>query len=477
MIRATAGTWLNYATTILMQVLFAARFGTSAGAGAFVICFVSAVSISGVLVTTSSTVVMPKMLDPSGALKRNALRILLGLAVIIGAIALLAALASVELGSAVASITGIEKSLAARMVLLAAALVAIFGIAGLLVTVALALGQRFVPAIAPAFPSSSVVAYLFATPNPSLLGTLAALALGGLAQGIVLLVAISMASPRVADGQPLRVTAAAGQMLSVLVLLALLPPLQRALGGALDPSGIAQLDYATRSTQAAQQLLIGGLLLTVLPDWAHKAQSLRALRRHVASTVSLVGLALFACGAIALVAAPELTAVAFQRGAFSAEDTEAVATVVRAMSPGFVAEGLTLILVQALFATNRSALVARAGLARVAVQGTLSVILGVALGALGVAIAYSASMVVVLIVTGIMALRTVIDPRDVGLVQRAGLAGLAPWAVGGLLMVAGWDGNVVLTLVAVLVAAGSGAALLCRREIVELLHASRTAES
>ena len=477
MIRATTGTWLNYATTILMQVLFAARFGTSPAAGAFVICFVGAVSISALLVTTASTVVMPKMLDQSGALKRSALRILIGLAAIIGGIALLTALSSAQLGGAVASITGIDKSVAAEMVLLAAALVAIFGIAGLLGTVTLALGQRFFPAIGPAFPSMSAVAYLLASPSPTLSGTLAALGAGGLAQIVFLLMATVVASPRVAEAPALRVTAAAGRMLSVLVLLTALPLLQRVLGGALDPSGIAQLDYATRSTQAAQQLLIGGLLLTVLPDWAHKTQSLRALHRHVASTVSFVGLALFVCGAVGLVAAPELTAIAFQRGAFSAEDTEAVAAVVRAMSPGFVAEGLALILVQALLATNRSALVAWVGLARFAVLGALSVILGVALGALGIGIAYSASMLLVLIVTVIMALRTVIDPRDVGLLLRAGLAGAAPWAVGGICMVQGWDENVVLTLLAVLVAAGVSAALLCRREILELVRVSRTAKA
>ena len=53
MIRASAGTWANYATTLAFQILFAASFGTSPAASAFVIAFAVAISASGLFVTTT----------------------------------------------------------------------------------------------------------------------------------------------------------------------------------------------------------------------------------------------------------------------------------------------------------------------------------------------------------------------------------------------------------------------------------------
>ena len=53
MIRASAATWLNYATTLVFQILFAARFGSSDVAGAFVIAFAVAISLGGVFVSTA----------------------------------------------------------------------------------------------------------------------------------------------------------------------------------------------------------------------------------------------------------------------------------------------------------------------------------------------------------------------------------------------------------------------------------------
>ena len=76
MISATLATWFNYATTLVFQILFAARFGTSPEAGGFVIAFTVAVSVAGIFITTATTLVMPRLVTPDGALSTTALRAL-----------------------------------------------------------------------------------------------------------------------------------------------------------------------------------------------------------------------------------------------------------------------------------------------------------------------------------------------------------------------------------------------------------------
>ena len=54
------------------------------------------------------------------------------------------------------------------------------------------------------------------------------------------------------------------QMMAALVALSLVPPVQRVFAGSIDTSGVARFDYAARSIQAAQQLIIGGMLVALL---------------------------------------------------------------------------------------------------------------------------------------------------------------------------------------------------------------------
>ena len=57
--------------------------------------------------------------------------------------------------------------------------------------------------------------------------------------------------------------------------------------------------------------------------------------------IASIGLA--TAGAIALVAAPELTHLVFERGAFKGDDTRSVALLVRLMAIGFIAESISLV--------------------------------------------------------------------------------------------------------------------------------------
>ena len=181
----------------------------------------------------------------------------------------------------------------------------------------------------------------------------------------------------------------------VLIAISLLAPIQRVAAGSLEVAGTARFDYAARSLQAVQQLLIGGLLVAVLPDWSRIAGDPAHFKARVSMTVTGAALLLSTAGIVALVAAPQLVALVFERGAFTQDDSAAVASLIRLMSPGFVAEGITLVLVQAAFANHRSELAIRVGFIRVGLQLLLTLSLGLIAGAAGVAMAYTITMIVV----------------------------------------------------------------------------------
>jgi putative peptidoglycan lipid II flippase len=104
------------------------------------------------------------------------------------------------------------------------------------------------------------------------------------------------------------------------------------------------------------------------------------------------GFLLVVAASVALVAAPLITQVLFQHGAFASSDTAGVALLVRIMLPGFLTEGMALILVQGMLAMGRNDIALRLGYLRLALQLALSVVFGLMLGAVGVAIAYSCSL-------------------------------------------------------------------------------------
>lgn len=67
MAKSTAGTWVNYATTALFQVLFARAFGSSPAASAYALTFAIAVGIGAVFVGTSQVVYLPRLLARDGS--------------------------------------------------------------------------------------------------------------------------------------------------------------------------------------------------------------------------------------------------------------------------------------------------------------------------------------------------------------------------------------------------------------------------
>jgi putative peptidoglycan lipid II flippase len=400
MIRATAGTWLNYATTFLFQILFAATFGSSGSAGAFVIAFAIAVSLGGVFVTTTLTNVLPRMVDEEGRISRPALRVLavVGTLIVVTAIGL--GVASPLLAALTAPLVGVSLELMTTLLVTASAFLATLALSGVLASIALARGSRFLPALAPALPSTLASLYLLGAGTPTVEATLGAVVVGGVLQMALVGTLAVWGRPRVTDGPPLQLGRAATVTAMLLLLLALLPSLQRVFAATADPAGAAQFDYAARGMLVAQQLLIGGLVMAVLPDWTAKYRQVNDIRPDVINTTVVATLLLFAAGSIALVAAIPIVEVVFERGAFTAQDTQSVVLLVRLLVPGFVAEGLQFILAQAMLATGRTDAVLKFWSVRFATHLVLTVLLGLGWGAAGVAVAYSLSM---LIATGVAA--------------------------------------------------------------------------
>ncbi|RPH31890.1 MAG: hypothetical protein EHM90_06950, partial [Chloroflexi bacterium] len=425
MISATTATWLNYATTIVFQILFAAQFGSSGAAGAFVIAFAVAVSLGGVFVTTTITNVMPRMLGEEGALASSALRVLAILGALVVGSALALWVVAGPLANVIAPLIGVGVALMSTLLALSALFLASLGLSGIFGSVALIRGHRFLPALAPAFPSTLGALYLLSVDEPGVTGAFAAIAFGGAIQVLVLGAVAVFPRFVVTGGTPLQIGRLASLTAALLLLIGLLAPLQRILAASIDPAGAAQFDYAARSIQVALQLLLGGLVIAVLPDWTAKHNRAQDIRPEVINTMVAAVLLLITAGGIALVAASPIVSLVYERGAFVTSDTESVVLLVRILVPGFVAEGVWLVLAQALLATGRTDVVLRVWAVRFLTQLLLTLVLGLPGGAVGVAAAYSVSTVISTGAATRFATSLGILHGGASLIGRASQAGLA----------------------------------------------------
>ena len=407
MVGSTAGTWLNYATTIIFQILFAKSFGTGADASAFFIAFVSVASIANVLNGTVHVIALPRLVGDDGQLHVGPLKLMAAAAV--AAVAGGAIL--IVFADAVAEMAGTVSNGGGDLIRATAAYLVFRVFATLLGTLGLARGHRFLPVAAPALPTIAAAIYLLAPqPAPDVTGTMAVLTIGSILQCVVLLPLLvrrsGLASGGLGKVRTLTVATAAQ-----LALLVALPPLQRIMSSVDSASGAATAHYGLQGLQVAQQLLIGGLAVAAFADWS-RLHDRTALGAALARTTALATLLLAVAAMVGAVAAPTLVRVLFQRGDFTASDTAAVVSVVRLGVAGFFAEGVALVAVQVLVATRRNWIAIRIGVFKFAVIASLTVAGGILAGANGVAIAYSIGSVVTLIVALPICFRLVTLPDD-----------------------------------------------------------------
>lgn len=394
MIRASGGVWLSYLATFVFQVVFASRYGTGAEATAFVVTFALAVTVAGVFTSTALSIVVPRLVNDEGLLARGPLHLIAaliagGVAVVLGLV-----VASGPLGTALGGAIGVPDSLVSSLLLASTPFVFLQLLAGQLMAVLLAQGRRFLPLAGAAVPSVFSAALLIHDGSASGADVYMALGIGSTVE--VLLLATGIRRPiEVGEVHTEPVASTALGMLGVFLLLSLIPPIERVVASTQDTAGGAEYFYASRSLAVVQQLLIGGAALASLGDWSAMLRTFdrSVLARSVASRLAAAGVLLAVASAIAVVAAPEIVALVYERGQFTASDTDSVSLILLIALPGFVAEGLSLIVGQALLAARETRVAIGIGYGNFALRLTAVIVFGAVWGAVGVAAGYSLATV------------------------------------------------------------------------------------
>ena len=128
---------------------------------------------------------------------------------------------------------------------------------------------------------------------------------------------------------------------------------ERYLASSLAPGTISHLNYAEKVAQMAMTL--GVLVCTVTFPVVARALAegdLEAARDRVQKDLGLIGALVLAGTAVLMACAPQIVALLFQRGAFTAQDTAATASVMRVYSLGLLGQAMVGALVRPFFSTR-----------------------------------------------------------------------------------------------------------------------------
>ncbi|MEY9873644.1 putative peptidoglycan lipid II flippase [Streptacidiphilus sp. MAP12-33] len=116
---------------------------------------------------------------------------------------------------------------------------------------------------------------------------------------------------------------------------------ERFIGSSLPPGTISQLNYAEKVAQNV--MIIGILVCTVTFPLIARALAegdTQGARIRAEKDLAVVGTVVLAGTVVVFACAPQLVAVLFERGAFTAADTAATARLMRVYSLGLLAQGL-----------------------------------------------------------------------------------------------------------------------------------------
>ena len=351
--------------------------------------------MSGLLISTVQSVAVPRLVAPDGRLLPRTLRFLGVVTALAGLLSLSTALLAEPAAAVLAKLASIDQAQTSELVRWGA--VALFAqfLAGELAAVSLSIGDRLIPTVAPTIPSIVAGAALLVQQSAGVVTALQWIAIGSVLQVTMLAILLSR---RVRFGSALTppLTSAALMMLGAYVLLTSITPFERVMAATHAPGDAAVYDYAIRGLRGVQLLLLGGLVLASLGDWSSLATRLRRdqladslLRRAV-----LGGILLTLAASVAVVAGHSLVHLLYQRGSFTAQDTAAVTTTLLLGLPGFVMEGIGLIISPALVGTRHNSEIAAIGTINFVLRLMLLIVLAPSFGAPGVAIGYSLSQIV-----------------------------------------------------------------------------------
>ena len=405
------------AVSFFKELAIASEFGVGAVADAYILGFTWATWLPGIFVSVTMASIVPI----GRSLKHRTppedelfFREFAGLSVLIGfVIGGLTAAAPVFFSSFGADSQGVYESLRLTLPVLAVLVPAAFFAA--YCSARLVDQQRHSNLAFEALPPAVILIYLLTANNPTLIGLCAATATGYVlyasATGYVLYATVTASAPH-QGGQSVRPLLGlrsrgwrefAGAAIIMIVGNACagsLMVVDQFQASFLPEGSISILGYATRLLMLPATLLslvIARSMLPVFSEFAAKGQT-RQLNRLVRK-FALIAFALGLLGAAVIwLLAPWLVQLAFERGSFTAQDTEATVQAMRwgiFQLPGFAA---AIVVVQALLSQRRFVVVAVSGifnlLAKVLLNASLAPFLGVPGITLGTAIVLSGSLLI-----------------------------------------------------------------------------------
>ena len=432
MLKATAGTWLNYATTVAFQILFSAEFGASPPAVAFQFAFSLFVAISATTVPAMQSVLVPRF-DGEFGIPVGVLRGALGLLATVGAVALGVFILAAPLAHELRSALPVSSTDAATLLRIAAGIAFLQVLVGALSAVAIARGYRFAPTVAPALPTLCASALILGVTSPTAPAVLSAVLVGSVLEVLMLgVVCRPVAVDRDAASRPI------GRLLAVSAaqfgLLSAIGPLELWIASNDSADASAHYAYAVRGLLVLQQLLLGGVVLSLLGNWSQGARSKPKdeMQRGVVKALSMSILLVAAVCVGGLLVGHTVIQLAFQRGAFLPSDTRAVYLIVLVALTGFALDAVSSIGSQALAANHRNDLSVITGIVRAILRCALIIALAAPFGVLGVAAAWSVSSVVCFGLNMVFMRRTVLSGANWRPVRHAALVAGTAVGVAGI---------------------------------------------
>ena len=382
------------------------------------VVFGMAVAMGGLFLGTSRGLAVPRLLGADGAIRTGSVRFL-------GAILAIAALASVaivasagQIADALDQLLETDAELIRDLLRLAVLFALLQLAAGQLAAFSLVRGQRFVPGVAPAFPTLFGALWLLSSPQSDVVSTLAVMCAGSLLQ--VAFIAVFLPRPiTYVKAKLAGVGRLALMTAGTLALLSMLPIIERVLASTDGLGGAAHYDYAMKSLLAVQQLLVGGLALASLADWSSDQRLREITPSSLWTRVGIAFTALTFAGIVAAFLAPELVRFVFQRGEFTSADTKAVAGLLRLALPAFMAVGVSWVFSQAMLSTRRNTVSISIGLSRFVLRMVFVGVGTTVAGIEGLVIGVSVAECVALLLQGLAWFHLIPLPhRLVTLLQR-----------------------------------------------------------
>lgn len=429
-------------TSLLAQLAFASLFGSSTATDAYFAALAVPTFVSTVLVASLSMVFVPILVQRRAAMGREDAETVAHAMIDLTALSL----AAVAVGGAVLSgpiLNVTAPGLAPEAHALATELGRILWPSTItvtlvaLLTVLWQIDSRFGwPAFVPlAGAAANLVLLLLLTPTTGIVGAALAWTASSAVQVLLLVPVIARRwRPRLALGHPgVREVLSSSLPLVVANLPIRASTIwERLLASLLAAGELTQLSYASRTLLSISVLFSAGPAAVIFPRLASDAATgdRTLLGRTVERGLRSVWLVVAPAAALLIALSDPGVELVFERGAFSHDDTLAVASLLRVYAPALIAGSLAIVSGRALYALRATKLIAGVAIVEALAYLAYTAALSGILGARGIALGFSVYMSISLAwqMAYLQWVTRALSARSVALFALAGVAA----ALGGL---------------------------------------------